>query len=262
MLNKRVLGLLAVIALILAVVIPAAAITYGEPDGDRHPNVGAMVAELRAPGQKDLLCSGTLIAPKVFLTAAHCTAYLESLGISQVWVTFDSQFTSRSKLIPGKMHTNPGYNQSQSDPGDIAVITFEKPVRGIKPASLPSAGLFDQMAEKNGLKSQTFTAVGYGVHEPIIGGGPPTFPDTNDRWVATSTFDALTGAWLRLSQNPSTGDGGTCYGDSGGPNFFGTSNMVAALTVTGDSMCRATNVDYRLDTPSARAFLAAFVTLP
>ena len=33
-------------------------------------------------------------------------------------------------------------------------------------------------------------------------------------------------------------------------------------TITGDTPCRSTNVDYRLDTPSARAFLGRFVTLP
>jgi hypothetical protein len=37
---------------------------------------------------------------------------------------------------------------------------------------------------------------------------------------------------------------------------------VAGTTITGDSMCRATNVDYRMDTPSARAFLGQYVTLP
>jgi hypothetical protein len=59
---------------------------------------------------------------------------------------------------------------------------------------------------------------------------------------------------------------GTCYGDSGGPNFLGAgateANIVAATTITGDAMCRATNVDYRMDTPSARAFLSRYVTLP
>jgi hypothetical protein len=61
-------------------------------------------------------------------------------------------------------------------------------------------------------------------------------------------------------------DGGTCYGDSGGPNFLGAgadeTNIVAGTTITGDSMCRATNVDYRMDTPSARGFLRQFVALP
>ena len=69
-------------------------------------------------------------------------------------------------------------------------------------------------------------------------------------------------AWLRASMNASTGDGGTCYGDSGGPNFLGSSDVIAATTITGDAVCRSTNVIYRLDTTSARSFLGQFVTLP
>jgi hypothetical protein len=65
---------------------------------------------------------------------------------------------------------------------------------------------------------------------------------------------------------PPHGDGGPSYGESGGPNFLGAgdteTNIVAGTTITGDIMCRATNVDYRKDTPSARSFLGQFVTLP
>lgn len=252
--------------LLLLSAIVAGAITYGQPDGNGHPSVGGLVAEWRVAGQKDLLCSGTLISPTVFLTAAHCTAFLKFLGISDVWVTFDSQFTAHSKLHHGTMHTNPNFNQAQSDPGDIAVIVLDKPVKGITPAALPSEGLFDRLSAEGKLKGQKFTAVGYGVHEPTLGGGPPTWPDTMDRWVAVSEFTALNNAWLRLSQNAATSDGGTCFGDSGGPNFLGTgdteTSIIAALTVTGDAMCLATNVVYRLDTQSARQFLQDFVLLP
>jgi hypothetical protein len=80
--------------------------------------------------------------------------------------------------------------------------------------------------------------------------------------VATGTLNATNPAWLRISENPSTGDGGTCYGDSGGPNFVGTTDIIAATTITGDAVCRSTNVTYRLDTASARTFLSQFVTLP
>ncbi len=62
--------------------------------------------------------------------------------------------------------------------------------------------------------------------------------------------------------NPSTGDGGTCYGDLGGPHFLGDTNMVVSVTVTGDITCRATDVTYRLDIELARAYLAQFVPLP
>jgi hypothetical protein len=172
------------------------------------------------------------------------------------------------------MHSHPEFGFSGpggfSDPHDIAVIVLDVPAAniypGIEPASLPSAGRFDQMAKKNGLKGQEFTAVGYGVLEPSIGGGPPTFPFTGERRVAVSSFNALNDAWLRLSQNNATGDSGTCFGDSGGPNFLGAgageTDVVAGVTVTGDSMCLATNVIYRTDTPSARAFLGQFVSLP
>lgn len=262
-------GLLAVttaLAIAFLLAVPASGITFGQPDGNAHPSVGGLIAEWRTPGQKDLLCSGTLISPKVFLTAAHCTAFLESRGIFQVWVTFDPEFTANSKLFPGTFVTNPGFNPSQSDPGDIAVVIFSKAVRNITSALLPEAGLFDRMSAKNGLKGQKFTAVGYGVIQPTLGGGPPTFPDTNLRWHAVSEFNALNGAWLRLSQNDATGDGGTCFGDSGGPNFLGAgqneTRIIAAITITGDAMCLATNVTYRLDAPAAQTFLANFVDVP
>jgi hypothetical protein len=82
------------------------------------------------------------------------------------------------------------------------------------------------------------------------------------RRVSVSEFRAINKNWLRLSQNAATGDSGTCFGDSGGPNFLGASSVVAAVTVTGDAMCLNSNVVYRLDTPSARDFLDDFVTLP
>jgi hypothetical protein len=242
----------------------ASAITYGVLDGGDHPNVGALVVEDDS-GQRDVWCSGTLISPTVFLTASHCTVDPERLGF-RVFVTFDTKFTSKSKLYEGTPHTNPGYNQAQSDPGDVAVVTFASPIRGITPAALPSERLFDRMAAAHTLNDQLFTAVGYGVHEPTPGGGPMTFPFTSDRWRSVSGFDALNQAWLRLSQNSATGNGGTCYGDSGGPNFLGAganeTPIVAAITVTGDFFCLATNVVYRVDTPTARAFLGQFVTLP
>jgi hypothetical protein len=76
----------------------------------------------------------------------------------------------------------------------------------------------------------------------------------------------VTKSFLRISQNASHGDGGTCYGDSGGPNFLGAgsneTNVIAATTITGDTPCRSANVDYRLDTSSARSFLSGYVAVP
>jgi secreted trypsin-like serine protease len=269
---KKLLSLsgLALLVTVLAAA-PAAAITYGEPDGTTHKNVGALIADWDAdnPGLEQL-CSGTLISPTVYLTAAHCTAYLESLGMSTAYVSFDvdvDPVTTKTKLYLGTLHSHPGYDQAQSDPKDIAVVTFAKPITGITPASLPEAGVFDSMKAAGTLNGQKFTAVGYGVHEPEVGGGPSTFPYDGERWRSVSEFNALNNVWLRLSQNDATGDSGTCYGDSGGPNFLGTGSAtvpgtLASITVTGDAMCLSTNVTYRLDTKPARDFLGQFVRLP
>lgn len=245
----------------------AHAITNGTPDGSAHPYVGGLVAEgwLR-PGQKDVLCSGTLISPTVYLTAAHCTSYLEELGITQVWVTFDEQFSSTAKLHSGRYYTNPAYPGNEHDSQDIAVVVLDQPVKGITPARLPSAALFDAMKAAGTLASQSFTNVGYGGQERVIDAGGPVIYYLDSRENSVSTFSALNDTYLRLSQNAATGDSGTSYGDSGGPQFLGSgsseTNLVVSITITGDTQCVSTNVDYRLDTPSARNFLARFVTLP
>jgi hypothetical protein len=157
----------------------------------------------------------------------------------------------------GTFYADPLYNQSTSDPHDLAVVVFDKAVKGITPAQLPAA---DSLSTLSG--SQTFTSVGYGAYEVTKGPGGHQYLYDDVRGVATGTLNTTTKAWLKISMNPSHGDGGTCYGDSGGPNFLGTTNILAATTITGDSVCRSTNVDYRLDTAAARAFLGQFVTLP
>ena len=64
--------------------------------------------------------------------------------------------------------------------------------------------------------------------------------------------------------NPSHDNGGTRFGDSGGPHFLGgsRSNLIVATTIAGDAVCRSTDLDYRLDTPSARSFLGRYVEPP
>jgi secreted trypsin-like serine protease len=262
-LRKKLVAVAAMLVL-LGAAGAAFAITYGQPDGNRHPNVGAMI-RLRSDGQFRILCSGSLIAPRVFLTASHCTRFLEDQGISDVWVTFDSKFTQNSKLIHGTMHSNPLYNQSQSDSGDIAVITLDKAV-ATEPVQLPPAGLLDRMKASGTLNRTLFTSVGYGVQEPQPGPGGITNPFPMERWYSVGEFDALNPTWLRIAQTQATGDGGTCSGDSGGPQFLGAgateTKTQVSITITGDVFCFATNVAYRLDTPSARTFLSQFVTLP
>jgi V8-like Glu-specific endopeptidase len=245
------LAVAAAVAATLIVAAPAGAITFGSPDGNGHPNVGGLVATQAYSDGTWTYCSGTLISPTVFLTAAHCEEG------ARVRVTFDPAYQDGDKTYVGTWHADPAYNKSQSDPHDIAVVVFDKPVKGITPAELPQAGSLSNLSG-----SQQFTSVGYGAYEVTNEPGGHQYLYNDVRGVATGTLNSINPAWLRISMNPSHGNGGTCYGDSGGPNFLGTTDIVAATTITGDAVCRSTNVDYRLDTTSARGFLAPYVTLP
>jgi V8-like Glu-specific endopeptidase len=254
---RRALVAAAAALSLLAFAAAGLAITNGGPDGNGHPEVGALLAPHAYSDGTWEACSGTLISPTVFLTAAHC-----DLGVSRVAVTFDSAYDpANGKTYWGTWHADPAYNQAQSDPHDVAVVVLDKAIKNITPARLPTLGQLDSLKVGDGI-----TAVGYGAQSVTMGAGGATFHYADIRYVATGSVNSMNASWIRASMNPATGDGGTCYGDSGGPNFLGANadetNIVAGTTITGDFVCRATNVDYRMDTPSARAFLGTYVSLP
>ncbi len=266
-----ILVLFVCLAVIELMMPRAKAITYGFVDtNNTYSNVGAFIVKSGTTGHNFPICSGTMITPNVFLTASHCTIYftqtLAPLGYT-AYVSLDQSIpfgdltSNKTKLLSvSYVVTNPNYNQSQSDSGDIGALILTRNVNGVTPATLPHCHVLDQLSEQNGLKTAVFTAVGYGLQNRVVGGGVPFFQDLNPipRMYAFSSFNALNGGYIRLSQNPSTGNGGTCFGDSGGPDFLNLNRqqVLAAITITGDSVCRSTNVDYRLDTASAQVFLA------
>ncbi len=261
-LGFKMLALACATAAVLAAT--ASAITFGEPDGTRHPNVGALVADWNeeSPGP-DQFCTGTLVSPTLFLTAAHClTGWPEG---TQFWVTFSPVYDEAAASPTGLVavtsfviHEDFGQPGGGSDAHDIAIVTLATPQSATQ-AQLPTLGLLDTYSQQQ-LRGLQFTTVGYGLVRNTKKGGPHGFVDETTRMVAQQTLLSLQATWLTLNMNPSTGSGGTCYGDSGGPHFLGgmTSNLIVSLTVTGDAMCRATDKTYRLDTESAQEFLSRF----
>jgi secreted trypsin-like serine protease len=141
----------------------------------------------------------------------------------------------------------------------VAVVVLDDAVSGVTPAPLATENLLGEMTNQE-LKAATFDTAGYGtVRETKQGAGQALFWDPQRRY-AFQTVNSLNKAWVTFSMNISTGNAGTCYGDSGGPHF--ADGAIVAVTVTGDAWCKSTDKDYRVDTAEARDFLGQYVTLP
>ena len=188
------------------------------------------------------------------------------LNPTDVYVTFDSEVTGTPvtyNVASARIDSN--YNHTASDPHDLAVLILDGEVTGITPAELPPPGLLDEMKASGSLKDQKFVAVGYGTVREDKTGAPPVVSLDGIRRYTTGTFNALTPSWLKISANPATDDGGSCWGDSGGLRFLvldDETEILVSITSAGDAACQAMDFTYRLDAESARSFLGQFVTLP
>jgi Trypsin len=282
-------------ASVVAVTAPAGAInSYNATPAPERTEVGAFFALWDDEGDDgvvdrfDWVCSGAMIDDDTFLTAAHCTDDWPAGTTFYVSLTQDVQtpldaavargltatairdlFLRRKLVVQGDAFQDPGFPGTSSDAHDIGVLDFSarqtdpQDVWDFTPATLPTAGLFDQLGSRT-LEQLDWMVVGYGLEEAHNGAGGQTFPGGGVRLKAPESFSALNATWLRLAMNESQDLGGACYGDSGGPNYVTIDGglILASTTITGDVPCYATNVTYRTDTETARTFLADFVALP
>ncbi|WP_328850756.1 trypsin-like serine protease [Micromonospora globbae] len=281
----------AALAAAVAGATPASAIsTYNSQPAPDRTEVGALLvkwdrdADPTTPDVVDWYCSGTMIDRDVFLTAAHCTTdwapgarFYVSLeqdvegalaGAREAGLSPEQ--VAAAVGVEGTAHTNPAYPGNSADSQDIAVVTFDPGQAAeldrrwdFTPARLPSAGQLDALGSRT-LDASRWEVVGYGTEEAQREPGGHVHPGGGVRMKAEVGFNALNRTWVRLAMNTGRGYGGACYGDSGGPNFvtIGGERVLAATTITGDTPCYATNVAYRMDTPTARGFLDDFVDLP
>lgn len=247
--------------LFISLATPAQAITDGVPDGDDHPNVGLMVAfDDEGPAWR---CSGTLISPTVYVTAGHCTYGATSV---QLWFDDDLRDAAAHNYpfigeVSGTAYTHPQYDDAAFYLYDLGVVVLDEPVLLDEYGTLPTLDQLDAL--KTAKKGVTFTAVGYGLQK--------SFPDAASwktqaerlRMVSYPKLNQINTGFtgdssLLLSNNAHTG--GTCSGDSGGPNFLGGSTVIAGVTSFGlNSTCAGTGGVYRIDRADDLAFISSFL---
>jgi hypothetical protein len=218
------------LAAALTVVSAAAAVTGSTPDGEAHPYVGALVVD------GSVACSGVLIAPTVFATAGHCGA-----DGTRVEVSLNSKLDAGWTLVRGTLEVDAAKRS------DLAVVVLDV-AASVAPATLPAAGSVALLERKD-----VVTSVGYGYSAQAADG---SWVYDGLRRVADSPVVDVTKKLLKIS----TKRAGPCMGDSGGPQLVG--NTVLSLTSGGPKDCTGRTEGYRLDTVSARSFLAEYLTLP
>jgi Trypsin len=230
----------------------ALAILGGQADGDAHPYV-AFVGQLGAPRNA---CTGTLVAPTVVVTAAHCgTTPGEPMA-----VIFGE---NRRAVPPSEWH----FGSFQPDPEfcagcgegldgavthDVAVILLERPAPGPY-ARLPERNAFYRLG---GSRWKELTLVGYGV-EAFRADGVPLPPSGLRISAGVEAKTSRSHEFLKLTTHTFRGMGAACFGDSGGPNLAG--DTVLAINSVGDNQCQGNTYSYRLDTKDARQFLGQYV---
>jgi trypsin len=270
MLMRRIVavmtGLLGAVALWAT---PATAITGNYVEDFQHPFVGLIVF-YDDQGEFSHRCSGSLLTPIVFLTAGHCTEGVDSARVyfqQDAGANFDPETeldpvtgypefcapgtqdvcTTSDELYNFGFHDFVGFPNTR----DAGLAILDRPISLPEYGVLAAAGSLNRLATSRGQQAVIFTTSGYGLSRTN-----PVFDlSFRSRLMAKTQLvnltSALTGGFnLQTTANPGGGKGGTCFGDSGGPVFYGgfSSNTIVGVTSFGlNANCRGVDFAYRTD---------------
>jgi hypothetical protein len=283
--KKTLTVVAAVLTMVLVTVGVAGAITNGQPDGDNHPYVGLLVFDY-APGAPGWRCSGALIAPDVVLTAGHCT---DGAVAARIWFDEDVTYDNvpfplypyggpGSGAIEGTPYTNPKYRSDENPYGggnglpafsyrDVGIVVLDESVDVGGMAELPEAGLVDTLKNKTDVD-----LVGYGVqYQAQIPGNELPQPPPYNRWTGPrvrmyAPSEMVSGnfvfspEYMRLSMNVGGGKGGSCFGDSGGPDLLGGTNTVLSVnSFVTNINCSGVGYSSRVDIPEVLEWIDGFL---
>lgn len=253
--KKIVVSSFLALVLVLSLAGSAAAITNGQPDGDDHPYVGIALGP--AAGGGYWVCSAAAISPTLLVTAAHC------FDTPEVWVSFD-EAPANYFQYSGTWYPDPewcigcGGGLPGFDSHDVAVIVLDQPVSLSRYAQLPTEGLVDTLPMNTDID-----LVGYGLQ--FDQGGGPRYPEDGafTRYYAPTKLIASnfvhSDEYIKLTANPAQGKGGTCFGDSGGPDMLGGTDIILAVnSYVTNGNCSGVTYSNRIDT-YALEFINAFL---
>ena len=276
-----VFGVSALLALAAMTFTPAQAVTDGKLDGNGHPAVVLLLMEVG--GQPAFRCSGTLLNPRVLLTAGHCTSnypdspytgmrvFTESNVEAGIGITNNYPYAGPNAVEAVSWAAHPLFPTGSFVLHDVGVVILKAPGVVLPQAEygvLPTVNQLDALKVQRGKQDVTFTAVGYGLQQSFPTQAAFLESNTRTRYVATPQLlqintPGFTGDFsLLLSNNHNTG--GTCFGDSGGPNFLGSgateTKIVAGVTSFGiNGNCAGTGGVFRMDRQNVLDFVQSFL---
>ncbi|MCA0423656.1 MAG: trypsin-like serine protease [Proteobacteria bacterium] len=165
-------------------------------------------------GTRGTVCTGTVLAPRVIVTAAHCTA-----GSKQVAVAYFEDGAPVLQIVTA-VARHPGFSRNSAVSVDIALLRLENPLPSrFQPVSIDHGGAAGHIGE-------SLTIAGFGLADERDAKSAGTL-----RTAEVELLPKLYPRFLRLGLDSQLSSLAICKGDSGGPVFAGGSGAPVLVGV-------------------------------
>ena len=175
----------------------------------QFPSIVAVAYQYETGDFLTILCSGTLIAPNLVQTAAHCLGYFESKDLLMVYGR-DELNTEGGSIVPGlEQAAHPDYDpDSGNEPShDLGLILLKEKIPGAVVAPILPPEKYEEFLPLD----WEVTIAGYGVYDVYDTTGKLYFAEVP--LVKRNEFEMLVGEGKDVTSPDA------CSGDSGGPAY-------------------------------------------